>query len=496
MNATWVKDAFWVATATLTSRVLGLVREIVVADQFGASAVYDAYLVAFFIPHFLRRLLAEGTLSNAFVPLYAERLQQGRAQADAFGSTVLSVALLGFPIVIGIGEWLAPALVAALADGFDASQQALTVHLARITFPFIGLVGLGAVVMGVLNSHGKFGVPALAPALLNVGIILSVLLLRGMGAEALAIGVLLGGMAQLLVQLPLLKGRFHFRWRPDWRGPGLRQLGRMLAPAFIGLAVVQINVLVDNKLASHLPEGAISALQYAIRLFQLPLGVFAVAISTAILPQLSIKSHKALQQPLRQAVLLCALVLLPAGAGLWVLGRPVIELLFEHGAFTPEDTTRTLNALRFYTLGLLPYGLVSVLTRAFYATKDGNSLVWLSALAVGVNVALSLSLVGPMAVGGLALATGIAGWVQLVAMGVVLCKRLGVGWLGGVGKTAALAGAATLAMVVVVTGVLEWTRTWSTQEWLLVVLPAWTGALAYGGLMWRLLRAVLKASEG
>jgi len=490
MNAAWVKDALWVATATAASRLLGLVRAIVVADQFGASAVYDAYLIAFFIPHVLRRLLAEGALSNAFVPLYAERLRQGRAQADAFGSAVLSVALVGFPLVVVAGELLAPMLVAALADGFGASQQALATHLARITFPFIGLVGLGAVLMGVLNSQGKFGVPALAPALLNVGVILSVLLLRGMGAEALAIGVLLGGTAQLLVQLPLLKGRFAFRWRLDWGDPGLRQLGRLLVPAVIGLAVVQVNVLVDNKLASHLPEGAISALQYAIRLFQLPMGVFAAAISTAILPQLSAQRPEALQPLLRQAVLLCVLVLLPASAGLWGLGHPLIEWLFEHGAFTAEDTARTFNALRFYALGLVPYGLVAVLTRAFYALKDGKSPVWLSALAVGVNVALSLALVGPMAVGGLALATGIAGWVQLVTMGLVLHRRLGNGWFVGTGKTVVLACGATLVMSIVVPGTLGWVRTWSNQEWLLVVLPALAGLLTYGGLMWRSLRMV------
>lgn len=487
MGGGWIRDVFWIALATALSRILGLVREIVIAGQFGASGVYDAYLIAFFIPHFLRRLLAEGALSSAFIPLYTERLRRDRNSADLFASNVISVALLVFPALILLGIWWAPFFVPFLADGFDQAQQELAIHLSRITFPFIGLMGLAAIVMGVLNSQKHFWVPALAPVLFNVGIIFSVLALRGLEAESLAVGVLLGGAAQLLIQLPLLKGRLRFRWRLDWRDPALRQMLGLLGPAMIGMAAVQINVMVDNKLASHLSEGSISALQYAIRLFHLPLGVFAVAISTAILPRLSAQNTKnpqALILLLRQGVLLCSLILLPATAGLWVLGQPAIRLLFEHGAFSAQDTLRTLNALQFYALGLLPYGLVTVLIRAFYALKDGRTPVVISVVVVVVNVVLALLLVGPMGVGGLALSTSMAGWVQLALTWLALVRRCKVGLLEGVRK---LLLQATLAAILMGGGV--WMSRvllarWSGNEFLLVIAPAVLGIGLYGGLIY------------
>lgn len=487
MSGGWIRDVFWIASATALSRILGLVREIVIADQFGASGVYDAYLIAFFIPHFLRRLLAEGALSSAFIPLYTERFMRDRKSADLFASNVISAALLVFPALVLLGIGLAPFFVPFLADGFNEAQQALAIHLSRITFPFIGLVGLAAIVMGVLNSQKHFWAPALAPLLFNVGIIFSVLALRGLEAESLAIGVLLGGAAQLLIQLPLLKGRLRFRWRLDWRDPALRQMLGLLGPAVIGMAAVQVNVMVDNKLASQLSEGSISTLQYAIRLFQLPLGIFAVAISTAILPRLSAQkteNSQALIALLRQGMLLCSLILIPATVGLWILGGPAIRLLFEHGAFSSEDTLRTLNALQFYALGLLPYGLVTVLIRAFYVLKDGRTPVVISVVAVVVNVVFAFLLVGPMGVGGLALSTAMAGWVQLALTWVALVRRCNAGLLEGVRK---LLLQATLAAILMGGGV--WMSgvllgRWTGNEFLLAIAPAVLGFAVYSGLIY------------
>jgi len=402
--------------------------------------------------------LAEGALSTAFIPLYTRRLQQDPERADAFAGAVLSLALVAFPVLILLGILLAPWVVPFLADGFDAAQLALTLRLSRITFPFIGLIGLAALAMGVLNAHGRFAVPALAPVAFNAAMIAVVLSLAGWGAVSLALGVLLGGAAQLLVQLPSLKGRFRFRWRLDWRDPGMRELLSLLLPAVAGLAVVQVNVLVDNKLASHLPAGGISALQYAIRLFQLPLGMFAVAVSTAILPRLAAHAADGPHQMLpvlRQGIVLCAGILVPAAVGLWLLNTEIVRLLFEHGAFGPADTARTAGALGFYVLGLFPYGLVTVLTRACYALRDGRTPVAASAAAVAVNVVLSLVLVGPMGVNGLALATGLAGWVQLAAGWWALGRRVRSPLLdAAAGRALAWVSLAALAMGAGVGGML------------------------------------------
>lgn len=488
----WIKDAFWIASATVVSRLLGLVREVVVADQFGAGGVYDAYLIAFFIPHFLRRLLAEGALSNAFIPIYKDQLRQNRAEADQFASTVLSAALIVFPIVVIFGELLAPFLVPLLADGFSQTQQVLAIELSYLTFPFIALIGLAAIVMGILNSHGQFFGPAFAPVMLNVGIIVSVLVFRGLEATSLAIGVLLGGSAQLLMQLPLLKGKFKFRWHLNFKDESFQQMLKLLLPGILGLAVVQINVLVDNKLASHLEEGSISALQFAIRLFQLPLGVFAVAISTAIFPRLSGEPNETLP-PLRQGVLLCALILMPASVGLWLLAEGAIQLLFEHGRFTIEDTARTLNALQFYVIGMVPYGLVAVLTRAFYSLKDGKSPVFISAISVAVNVVLALLLIDVMGVGGLALSTSVAGWVQLALTWIQLSRSLKGSLIEGISQSLIKSLLATSVMGVGVWGSLMLVQQWTVNEFVLVSVPTLVGVLVYSGFVWKDLKQNLEA---
>lgn len=503
---TLLGDALGIAGATALSRLLGLVREVVIADHFGASALYDAYLIAFFLPHALRKLLAEGALATAFVPLYARRLAQGRAQADAFAGAVFGLALVVLPLTVLVGIALAPWLVPFLADGFGPEQRAAAVAWSRLMFPFLALVGWASLVAGVLNAHGQFFLPAFAPALFNVGVIASVLAFSQRGGEALAWGVLLGGAVQLVVQLPALRGRvcWRLRLRGAWRDPGIVDLGRMLLPALVGLAVVQVNVLVDNKLASHLPAGGISALQYAIRLFQLPLGLFAVAVSTALLPRLAARAAsessssvagKRLSQgraavvskPLQQGVLACALILFPATVGLLLLAEPLIRLLFEHGAFTPEDTARTASALRFYALGLAPYGLTTVLTRAFYAQKDGKTPVGLSALAVTVNVALALALVGPMGVGGLALSTALAGWAQLAGAWLLLERKLQP--FRGLGRPLARVTGASLIM-----GLAVWrSAAWGPVGPWGVLLPVGVGLSVYAFLSRKLLIRLLRA---
>lgn len=426
------RDVLMMALATGVSRVLGLFRDVAIADRFGAGGAYDAFLIAFFIPHFLRQLLAEGALSTAFVPLYTD-LRVSEGDADRFASNVLSWLVVLFAAVVGGGVWLAPAYVPFLASGFAPEKLALAIRLTRIVFPFIALVGFAAIFMGILNSYRRFFAAALAPVWFNVGMICGVLVLAPQfpqePALGLALGALIGGTGQLAAQLPSL-GRVGFRFRfTFWPiHPDIARLARLMAPAIATLAVAQINLLVDNKLASHLGDGGIASLQYGMRLFQLPLGVFAVSVGTALLPRLSEawtrKDDARFSADLRDGVALSALVLLPAMAGLLAIGPDVVRLLFEHGSFTAQDTVRTARVLAFYLVGLFPYGLVYLFSRAFYASRRTLVPLLGAAVAVGVNVTLDLLLVGTMREAGLALATAASGVVNAALLGLCLVRRI------------------------------------------------------------------------
>jgi len=426
-----LRAASVIALATLASRVLGLGREVAIAHTFGASAAYDAFIIAFLIPHLLRKLLAEGALSTAFIPIYSSLRTTDPDRASRFAGNVGTVALVGFPLIVALGIWGAPALVTLLADGFDPAKQALAAELTRWTFPFIMLVGLAALVMGVLNSHDHFFAPAFAPVLFNIGLIIGAVVIApnvDPPVMGLAWGVLLGGLGMLAFQLPFLRARLNFQLRLRPNDEDLKRLFVLMGPTVLGLVVVELNVLVDNKLASRLADGSIASLQYAVRLFQLPLGVFAVAVATALLPQLSRlaepSSREQFIETLQNGLRLATLVLLPATVGLLVLGGPIVGLLFEHGAFTVDDGARTLGALRFLSLGILGYGMTYLATRAFYALQDTRTPMVISSVAVAVNIALDLLLIGPMGVDGLALATAVAGTVQLVISLAVLARRL------------------------------------------------------------------------
>lgn len=478
-----------IAAATGLSRLLGLVREAAIAHRFGATADYDAFVIAFMIPHILRMLLAEGALSTAFVPLFAERLARGRELAARFAGNVLIIALIVFPLVVGLGLWLAPHYLPFLADGFSAAKQHLAISLTRFTFPFIMLIGLAAIVMGILNGHGRFFAPAFAPVFFNLGLIAGAIWIAPHVSPpiyGLALGVLIGGTAQLLFQIPFLKGTLRLRLALDLKDEGLRRLGGLMLPMVLGLIVVELNTLVDNKLASRLGDGNIASLQYAIRLFQLPLGLFAVALATALLPRLSRQAahndEQGFIEALRAGLRLGAFILLPAAVGLFVLGGPIIALLFEHGRFTPQDTARTLYILRFLTVGLVGYGMSHLLTRAFYALKDTKTPVMVSALAVGVNIAFDYLLIGPLGVGGLALATSLAGLIQMTALTLMLQRRLKTALIAPlVPQTVGMLFSALL-MGASVYGLDLGLAHWGTREFTRVALGVTAGILIYGML--------------
>ena len=482
------RDVLLIAIATGVSRVFGLFRDVAIAGRFGASAAYDAFLIAFFVPHFLRQLLAEGALSTAFVPLYTQQRATG-GDADRFASNLLSWLILIFPVTVGVGIALAPSYVPFLASGFSPEKLATAIRLTRIVFPFIALIGFASVFMGILNSYHRFFAAALAPVWFNVGMILGVLFLSPRFSHqpvlGMALGVLIGGGGQLLAQIPpLLRVGFHFRFVLVPIDPDIRRLLRRMAPAVLALAVTQINLLVDNKIASYLADGSISSLQYGMRLFQLPLGVFAVSVATALLPRFSVARARGEDDRftgyLNDGMVASALVLLPAMVGLLVIGTDVIRLLFEHGTFTSADTVRTARVLSYYLIGLVPYGWAYIFTRAFYALGRTFLPLVASSVAVAVNVALDLLLVSSMQEAGLALATAIAGVGSALILGLFLRPRL-AGAFAETAKRLGFVGMGSLALA----GVTFATRhvVGGDDTVLAVVAPLLGGLLFYGAFV-------------
>jgi putative peptidoglycan lipid II flippase len=388
-----------ISAMTLVSRVLGLVREVVFAALIGAGYHSDAFRIGFRIPNLLRDLFAEGALSAAFVPTYARTQKEGgREAAFALANRVLTllVALLGGLVVLGIV--FAWPLVSALAPGFDdeAGKAALTVFLTRVMMPFLLLVSFAAVAMGMLNAEERFGIPALSPALFNLVTIVwaAVLWALGLPLEQVvigwALGTLLGGLAQLLVQVPSLR-RLGWRFRPEWapRDPGLLRVARLMAPATVGLAAVQVNIFISSRYASE-QSGAVSWLDYAFRLLYLPIGLFGVALGTIAMAGLARRAAEGdmdgLRNTLRQSLSMLAYLTVPATVGLMVLGVPVVRLLYERGRFTGDDTRGTAAALFLYSLGLVGYTGVKVLAPAFYALGRPRVPLVASVSAVATNL--------------------------------------------------------------------------------------------------------------
>ncbi len=425
-----------VGGATLVSRILGFVRDVVVAYFFGSGMAADAFFVAFRIPNLLRRLLAEGALSVAFIPVFSEYVtQRSKDEALDMARTVFTALALVLLCITLLGELFAPLLVQVMAPGFvdDPEKFRLTVWLTRLTFPYIFFIGLVAVCMGVLNSLRHFAAPALAPALLNVFMILCVYvwsLVFHRPIAGLAVGALMGGMAQLALQVPFMISRgFSFRPSFAFRRPAIRRILVLMGPAAMGAAVYQLNVVVGTLLASMLPQGSVSALYYADRLVEFPLGVFGIALGTATLPSMSRywarNDVHGMVHAFSHAMKLIMFITLPASVGLIVLRHPIVQLLFQRGAFGAESTRMTAVALFYYTLGLWAFSSVRILANMFYALQDTKTPVKVAVLSFVVNVLFSVALMGPLKHGGLALATSLAAAVNVLVLLHLLRKRMG-----------------------------------------------------------------------
>jgi putative peptidoglycan lipid II flippase len=429
-----------IGLATLGSRVLGYARDIVVARAFGASPVTDAFFVAFRIPNLLRRLLAEGALSTAIIPVFSETL--ARHGTASFARMVRAVAGAGLVVLVAVscaGIVLAPWIVGLMAPGWTAERGLfeLAVRLTRLMFPYLLLVGLAALAMGALNTHHRFFTAALSPAILNVAMIAAVLWLSGRMSPpitALAVGVLLGGMGQLAVQLPELH-RLGVPLVPalDWSHPAVRQIARRLWPAAFSLAAVQITVVVNTLLASLLRSGTVSYLYYADRVMEFPLGVFGIALATAVLPGMSAQAargeHAALAGTLRFALRLSSFICVPAAVGLVALGEPVVRLLFQRGEFGAAEALYTSQALAGYAVGLPAFSATRLAAQTFYALGDTRTPVLVGFGSVAANVAFAVALMWPLEHAGLALASSLSSYVNVLGLCWLLRRRLGA--LGG-----------------------------------------------------------------
>ncbi|MBU1236097.1 MAG: murein biosynthesis integral membrane protein MurJ [Gammaproteobacteria bacterium] len=494
-----------VSSMTLLSRILGFVRDFVIARSFGAGVMTDAFFVAFRLPNLLRRLFAEGAFSQAFVPLLAEyRNRRGETEtkllvdrtATALFVTVLVVAMLG---IVG-----APLLIYISAPGFsaDADKFALTVELTRITFPYILFMALVALAAGILNTWSRFALPAFTPVLLNVSLIGMALFAAPWfdpPVLALAWAVFLGGILQLTLQVPALK-RIGMLPRFDWapKDPGVRRLLTLMAPAAFGVSVTQVSLLINTIFASFLPSGSVSWLYYADRLMEFPAGLLGAALGTILLPSLS-RSHASAQSEEFSGLLdwglrLTLLLTLPAALALAMLAVPLLATLFMHGAFTGDDVLQTRSALVAYSIGLAGLILVKVLAPGFYARQDIRTPVKFALITLVATQAMNLAFIGPLRHAGLALSIGLAsclnaallfrglrrsgtyrpeaGWrsfgakllVALAVLATVLWLAMGseAAWL-----TMSLGGRLTRLTLTVLAGIVAYFAT----LWLLVIRP-------------------------
>lgn len=423
-----------IAFFTLLSRILGLVRDMVMATLFGSGMAADAFFVALRIPNLLRRLFAEGSLTIAFIPVFTEYLTlKSREDAFELARIVFTILSLILVVITVLGVLFAPFIVKIQAFGFGSSgiKYDLTVLLTRLTFPYIFFIGIVAFFMGVLNSLRHFAAPAAAPILLNVGIIGAACFISPHCDEPIvgvAMGVILGGVLQVALQIPWVYGtglRLFPKWQP--LHPAVKRIGYLMLPAVFGSAVYQFNQFVGTLLASFLKEGSVSWLYYADRLVQFPLGIFAIAIATAALPSMSAdaarKDHTQFQKTLDHGLCLVFFIALPAMAGLLILGKPIVELLFERGAFNAESSAMTTDALFCYALGLWAFSGMRVLIAAFYALQDTKTPVKVAIISLGVNVIASLVLMGPLKHAGLALALSLASAVQFGLLAFFLRKK-------------------------------------------------------------------------
>ncbi len=413
----------------LAVKILGFLRETFIANGFGASWYTDAYLVAYTLPYFLQAILG-AALVTAVVPALTRYWVAGDdEEANRVGSSLLNLTALLLTVLTLLGIWATPALVFLTAPNLPPEAAALAVDLARIMFPSVIFMGVGMVVNGILNSRYHFAAGAFAPGMSNIIIICGVVFFTSAGIYGLAWATLISFIGFLLIQLPdLFRCGFRYRLCCDWRHPAVKRVAADILPIVLGVAVNQIYFALNRVFASGLSEGSISALNYASKLMNLPIGIFVAAVASAIYPALAEnalnKDDKALSRTMGQGLSMVCLVAVPAAVGLMVLRVPIVQLLFQRGAFDANDTQITAYALLFFSLGLLPMALNMVLTRAYYSLNDVKTPVVMGLLSIVANLAVSFLLIKPLGHGGLALANSLASLANAYLLYRGLGKRL------------------------------------------------------------------------
>ncbi len=423
-----------VSAATAFSRILGLIREQVVAFFFGAGLATDAFVAAFRIPNLLRDLFAEGALSSAFIPVFKDKLvNRGEAEANRLACLTISLLIVIVGIIVVIGIIAAPIIVYISANGFTADPYKfdLTVNLTRLMFVYLLLVSISAVIMGILNSRGQFGIPALSPAMFNLGMIITPVMLYNyfdVPIYTMAIGVVIGGIGQLVFQLPaLFNFGFKFSFIFKLADEGIRRIGRLISPMILGLSASRINILVNTLLASLLIEGALSYLNFAYRLMHFPLGVFGVALGTVTLPKASDdvarQNTAELRNTFYEAAGLSMFLIIPSAVYLAGFGQDLVRLIYERGAFDATATFQTSRALFFYSFGLVGFAGVRVAAPIYYALGDAKKPMYFSILAVVVNIILNFAFIPFWGFAGLAAATSMAGLLNFALLVLNLSKK-------------------------------------------------------------------------
>ena len=477
MSERLARSAGLIGLATLTSRVLGLVRDVVQGAFFGTSAAADAFVVATRLPTLLRDLFAEGAMSAAFVPIFTRHLtRDGRAAAWRLGSQVINALALitGIVVIVAI-VFVDPLTRFYAAEYADTPEKLrLTTDLARVNMPFLLLVAVAAALMGMLNSLRRFLIPALSPVTYNVVFILCMVILvpvlRRMGMEpvmALSAGMLLGGVAQIAIQWPALRAEgYRHQWMLDRHDAGLREVLVLMGPATLGVAAAQINLLVNTWLATA-EDGAASALGYAFRLMYMPIGIFGVSVATAVLPDLARQAtmgeHDRMRTTVSSGLRLMLMLGVPATVGLMVLSEPIVRLIFERGQFHAASTALVAGALFYYAPGVLGYSIVKIASPTFYSLQDTRTPVLISVISILLNLGLNLWLHTLMGFRGLALGTALAACVNAALLLWLLARRL-----GGLDGRRVVQAFVKIAVASAVMGV----AAWFTHAWLAGVWPS------------------------
>lgn len=496
MKKMLLKSVSLVSSMTFISRILGFIRDLIAARLFGVNASVDAFYIAFKIPNFMRSLFAEGAFSQAFIPVLSEYQQKKSKEEVQFFIASISFALGGLLLIVTLfGILFAGELVTLFAPFLDAVRFELATEMLRITFPYLMLISMTAFSGAILNSYGKFAIPSFTPALLNISLIATALWLStylAVPIESQAYGILIAGFLQLFLQIAALY-KIGFSIKPTFhRSEGVKRVFKLILPSIFGASMGQLSILLNTILASFLITGSISWLYYSERLAYFPLGVFGVALATVILPHLSRQhaqeSHEEFSKALDFGIRWNLIISLPAMLSMLILSAPLIVSLFQYGKFTTYDAIMTQKSVITYAIGLPAFMLNKLLSSAFYAKQDVRTPVKLTILSLIVNMLLSLLLVKPLAHAGLALASSLSAWFNVILLSIFLFSRkiytIQSGWQRFLGELL-LANVLLSAFIFYFSGDLE---TWVNWNWLSRLLNlTFIGIFAlilYSSMLW------------